>query len=421
MKTFCLLFGLLFGLCGCTPAQPVSAPQPSTTVVEEQTEEAPEKPKEPETHTLRLTAIGDIMCHSWQYNEAYDSETGKYDFSHNYQDMKRYFAQSDLVVGNMETVFAGTENGCSDFPTFNSPDAFAQAAKDAGIDLVTTANNHCMDQREAGLLRTLDILDAVGIDHVGTYRSQEERDRILIKDINGIRIAFLSYTYGTNGIPVAQSYEVNLLDEALVKADIAAAKAKNPDFIVVLPHMGNEYETYVRDTFQNWANLMIEAGADLVLASHPHVLQPMEMKTVQNPGGSTREAFVIYSLGNFISSQTTPPRNASILLNIELEKTDGQPGVIRKVSFVPIWTQFRNVQEEDHFIVRSVYEMLTLPQEELNATVRQKDIARLKDIHTETTSLLLQQEIPLENIQDEYVFYERTGQKTEETTEAVTQ
>ena len=104
-----------------------------------------------------------------------------------------------------------------------------------------------------------------------------------------------------------------------------------------------------------------------------------------------------------------------------LEKTDGQPGVIRKVSFVPIWTQFRNVQEEDHFIVRSVYEMLTLPQEELNATVRQKDIARLKDIHTETTSLLLQQEIPLENIQDEYVFYERTGQKTEETTEAVTQ
>ena len=206
-----------------------------------------------------------------------------------------------------------------------------------------------------------------------------------------------------------------------MKADIAAAKTKNPDFIVVLPHMGNEYETYVRDTFQNWANLMIEAGADLVLASHPHVLQPMEMKTVQNPDGSTREAFVIYSLGNFISSQTTPPRNASILLNIELEKTDGQPGVIRKVSFVPIWTQFRNVAEEDHFIVRSVYEMLTLPQEELNATVRQKDIARLKDIHTETTSLLLQQEIPLENIQDEYVFYERTGQKTEETTEAVTQ
>ncbi len=405
MKTFCLVIGLLFGLCGCTPAQSVSAPKPAAPVaVEEEVEEI----EEPQTHTLRLTAIGDIMCHSWQYNEAYDSETGKYDFSHNYQDMKRYFDQADLVVGNMETVFAGTENGCSDFPTFNSPDAFAQAAKDAGIDLVTTANNHCMDQREAGLLRTLDILDAVGIDHVGTYRSQEERDRILIKDINGIRIAFLSYTYGTNGIPVAQSYEVNLLEEALVKADIAAAKAKNPDFIVVLPHMGNEYETYVRDTFQNWADLMIEAGADLVLASHPHVLQPMEMKTVTNPDGSTREAFVIYSLGNFISSQTTPPRNASILLQIELEKTDGEPGVIRNVSFVPIWTQFRNVAEEDHFIVRSVYEMLTLPQEELNATVRQKDIARLKEIHSETTSLLLQQDIPLENIQDEYLFYERT-------------
>ena len=185
MKSIAILVSLILGLAGCTGKTLVSEqlpeemnPQQTAPVVVQ--EEEPE----PVTHTLRLTAIGDIMCHSWQYNEAYDSATDSYDFHHNYQDMKAYFDQADLVVGNMETVFAGTENGCSDFPTFNSPDAFAQAAKDGGVDLVTTANNHCMDQREAGLLRTLDVLDEVGLLHMGTYRSQAERNQVLFVEKN---------------------------------------------------------------------------------------------------------------------------------------------------------------------------------------------------------------------------------------------
>ncbi|HIW48516.1 MAG TPA: CapA family protein [Firmicutes bacterium] len=406
MKSIAILVSLILGLAGCTGKTLVSEqlpeemnPQQTAPVVVQ--EEEPE----PVTHTLRLTAIGDIMCHSWQYNEAYDSATDSYDFHHNYQDMKAYFDQADLVVGNMETVFAGTENGCSDFPTFNSPDAFAQAAKDGGVDLVTTANNHCMDQREAGLLRTLDVLDEVGLLHMGTYRSQAERNQVLFVEKNGIKLAFLSYTYGTNGIPVAQDYEVNLMDEALIRADIAKAKEGNPDFIIVMPHMGNEYETYPWEVFQDWANMMIDAGADIILASHPHVLQPMEVREVQQADGTTRQAFVIYSLGNFISSQTTPPRNASILLNLELEKTDGQQPLIREVSFVPIWTQFRNVAEEDHFIVRSVYQMLSLPEEELRATVRAKDITRLWEIHDETTAMYFGSPVPVEDMQDEYLFY----------------
>ena len=126
---------------------------------------------------------------------------------------------------------------------------------------------------------------------------------------------------------------------------------------------------------------------------------------MQQADGTTRQAFVIYSLGNFISSQTTPPRNASILLNLELEKTDGQQPLIREVSFVPIWTQFRNVAEEDHFIVRSVYQMLSLPEEELRATVRAKDITRLWEIHDETTAMYFGSPVPVEDMQDEYLFY----------------
>ncbi|MCQ4725139.1 CapA family protein [Anaerotignum faecicola] len=361
--------------------------------------------KNEETSEVKLTFIGDIMCHSWQYNEAYNSETGEYDFNHNYQDVKKYFDNADLVIGNFETVLAGEgAGGYSDYPIFNSPDSFAEAMKNAGIDIVTTANNHCMDKRAAGLLRTIDVLDSLGIEHIGTYKSAEDRENILIKDVNGIKIAFLSYTYGTNGIPAPEGYLVNMLDENLIKNDISRAKAEGADFIVVLPHMGVEYETYTRDAYKEWADKMFEAGADIVVASHPHVLQPMEFKEVDNGDGTTRDCFVIYSMGNFISSQTTPPRNAGIILNINIKKEGEMRPEISQVSFVPIWTQFRNVNEQDHFIVRSVYEMLSLPDNVLRETVRKKDIDRLWQIHSETTSLLLGREVPYEQMKDEYIF-----------------
>ena len=358
------------------------------------------------TSNVKLTFTGDIMCHSYQYNEAYDPSTGQYDFMHNFADMKKYFEKADFVIGNLETVFAGADVGISDYPCFNSPDSFADAIKDAGFDLLTTANNHCMDKRMPGTLRTLDILDGLDIDHVGTYRSAEARNEIYIKEINGMKIAFLSYTYGTNGIRVPEEWLVNLMDEELIKNDIKRAKELGPDIIIVMPHMGNEYEEYVRDVFKNWAHMMLDAGADIVVASHPHILQPMETVELANEDGSTRTGFIMYSMGNFISSQTTPPRNASILLNIELEQTGNDDAFIKQVSFVPIWTQFHNADWKNHFVVRSVYEMLTLPQDQLNATVRSKDISRLKEIHFQTAKTLLNRDIPLEDIQDEYIFYE---------------
>lgn len=364
----------------------------------------PEPEPEPMIYQAKLSVVGDLMVHDYQYKEAYNQETGEYDFSHNFQDMKPYFEEADLVIGNFETVLAGAEVGYSDYPCFNTPDHFLDAVKEAGFGLLTTANNHCMDKGEAGLLRTLERMDSKGIQHVGTYASQEKRDEILIQDVNGIKIAFLSYTYGTNGIPVKQPYQVNLMTEELIKQDLQRAKEKNPDLIVVLPHMGNEYETYPREVFQKWADFMFENGADLILASHPHVLQRMEYRDIMEPDGTKRTGFIMYSLGNFISSQTTPPRNASIILNIELKKIGEEKAEIEKVSFVPIWTQFRLPSGENHFVVRSVYQMLSLSTEEQNALLRPKDLTRLKEIHSETTSLLLNREIPLEQIQDEYEF-----------------
>lgn len=374
-------------------------------VFKETAEYVTERKEGAKVSNVKLTFTGDIMCHSYQYKEAYDSSTGQYDFSHNFADVKKYFDTADFVIGNLETVFAGADVGISDYPCFNSPDSFGTAIKEAGFDLLTTANNHSMDKRMSGAVRTLDVLDSLGIDHVGTYRSAEDRDKIYIKEINGMKIAFLSYTYGTNGIPVPEDWLVNRLDEKLIKSDIAKAKSLEPDVIVVMPHMGNEYEEYVRDTFKNTANMMLNAGADIVVASHPHVLQPMETVEITEENGEKRTGFVMYSMGNFISSQTTPPRNASILLNIELEKVGKNDAFIKKVSYVPIWTQFQNADWQNRFVVRSVYEMLTLP--DIKAVVRSKDIPRLNDIHHETAMTLLNRDIPIEEIRDEYVFYKK--------------
>ncbi|MFV0314646.1 MAG: CapA family protein, partial [Anaerotignum sp.] len=270
------------------------------------------------------------------------------------------------------------------------------------FDVLTTANNHSMDTGKDGLLRTLDKLDAYGIDHMGTYRSQQERDEILVKEVNGMKIAFLSFTYGTNGIPVPDDYLVNIIDEEQMTTDIKKAR-ELADLVVVMPHMGNEYETYPSEIFKEWADLMFISGADIVLASHPHVLQPMEYRQVDH-GDGVHDGFIIYSLGNFISSQTTPPRNASIVLHLTLEQVGDEPVNVKEVSFVPIWTQFRNAQDENHFVVRSVYEMLTLEQSDKDNLIRKKDQKRLEEIHEETASFLLNKDIPLSEIQEEYIF-----------------
>ena len=387
MKKWWMLLAAAFLLCGCGGAK------------EEYTAEA--GTAEPVVKEVTMAVVGDIMVHDYQYEEAYDPATGTYDFMHNFQDVKRYFEGYDFVIGNLELTFGGPDKEYASFPCFNTPDSFLDAVKDAGFNLLTTANNHSMDTGEAGLKRTISQLDAYDIDHVGTYASQEARDTIYTKEVNGINFAFVSATYGTNGIPVPEDYLVNHMDDTLM-ADITKAQ-ELADVVVVLPHMGNEYETVPNDIFVEWADSMFAAGADIVLASHPHVLQRMEYRQVDH-GDGVHDGFIIYSLGNFISSQTTPPRNASIVLHLTVEQVADNPAEVKEVSFVPIWTQFRNANDQNHFVVRSVYEMLTLSESERYQVVRPKDYERLKEIHEETACFLLDKNIPLEQIQDEYVF-----------------
>lgn len=295
--------------------------------------------KKEDTH-ITMTAIGDIMCHNSQYKDAYNSTTGSYDFSYVFTDIKEYINSADISIGNLETTFAGKEKGYSNYPRFNTPEQLATNLKDVGIDVVSTANNHCMDTNYTGLVSTLKYLDEAEIGHTGTNETLEKQKEILVKDINGIKIAFLSFTYGTNGIPIPKdkSFAVNLIDEDLILQQIKLAKQEEPDLICANMHWGIEYQLKQNPEQEKLAELLFENGVDIILGSHPHVLQPMEKKTIKLEDGTTKNCFVIYSLGNFMSGQTKENTRSSVILNIDITK-NGESGktVLNKVEYIPIY------------------------------------------------------------------------------------
>ena len=298
-----------------------------------------ENQKEKVDTTFTMTAIGDVLCHNTQYWDAYNKDTDTYDFSYVFEDIKHYFEATDLSIGNLETSFAGKERGYSNYPTFNSPDALAYDLKEMGLDIITTAGNHCLDMGFSGLSKTIDVLDDTGLKHLGTYKTLEERDQVFITDVKGIKIAFINYTYGTNGIPVPSDKEfcVNLIDKDLIKKDIESAKSQNVDMIVACMHWGTEYRTTANAEQEELADFLFQNGVDIILGNHPHVLEPMEKRTVTLEDGTTKDGFVIYACGNFICDQNAENTRNSIILNLTITKHSDEKITIDKADYVPIY------------------------------------------------------------------------------------
>ena len=345
MKKRLLALALLLLLTGCgsAPSTPADASDPP---------EAAEPVVQPNIVST-LAVCGDAMSHMPQTRDAYDSQAGAYDYKPMIRFAKPWIEQADYAVVNLETTFAGGPD-YSGFPAFNTPDALGDALKDAGFDLVSTANNHCLDRGYDGMVRTLDVLDNLGLAHVGTYRSAEERaaqNGVHVADVGGIKVAFLSYTYGTNGIPVSKSHpdtvnilhtdymsDAQVLDTARIADDLAAAEALSPDLIAVIVHWGVEYQTTQNEHQEEIADFLFDHGADVILGSHPHVLQPMETRTLTDRDGTTHTGFVCWSLGNFISSQNDEYTDTTVVLNLALTKNPNT-GVtdVTKVGYVPLY------------------------------------------------------------------------------------
>ena len=297
--------------------------------------------------TFTLATTGDIMCHNTNFQDAYNSSTKSYDFSYYFTDVKKYLQEADITVGNLETTLSGAKRGYSGYPTFNTPEILAKNLKDAGFNVVSTANNHCMDKGYSGIESTINFLDKADLAHTGTFKSKKDQETILIKNVKGVNIAFLSFTYGTNGIaiPKDKSYAVNLIDKDLIKSQIKLAKKQNPDLICVSMHWGIEYQTKANKEQQNLADFLFNNGVDVILGNHSHVPQQMEKRTIKLDDGTTKDGFVIYSLGNFMANQNKQYTNDSAILKLQItkHKDDGKI-TIDKATYTPTY-MFKNTSK----------------------------------------------------------------------------
>jgi poly-gamma-glutamate capsule biosynthesis protein CapA/YwtB (metallophosphatase superfamily) len=303
------------------------------------------------TVTISISVVGDLMCHSPQYDYAMVN-ADSFDFNPEFQEIKPYLQNSDFTFGNLETVTAGKSKKYSGYPLFNAPDAFISAIKSAGFNLVTTSNNHALDRGEYGLLRTISTIKNAGLDYAGTYTSQRDRDSIRIFNIKGIKLALLAYSYGTNGNPVpkGKSYLINLIDTVLIRDDITSARRIGADIVLVYFHFGTQYKRFPSDNQKLIVDKAISYGADLIIGGHPHVIEPAEFFKTKSEKLDT--GFAVYSMGNFISNQRWRYSDAGVVLKIFLKKNVGSGKIsISKVTYLPTWVFKGKINNKDEYAI----------------------------------------------------------------------
>jgi poly-gamma-glutamate capsule biosynthesis protein CapA/YwtB (metallophosphatase superfamily) len=285
---------------------------------------------------MTINLVGDLMCHLPQTNNAKLSD-GTYDFKPSFAYVKPYLQDADITIGNLETTFAGTGQPYAGYPAFNSPDAYCEAIKDAGFDFLVTANNHSMDTREEGLLRTIEVIKKNNLGYAGTYQNQRDHDSIRILNIKGIKLGILNYTYGTNGSypKTEHKYMLNVIDSAGITDAVKNAKQKGADIILVFYHMGIENVTEPTQSQKDAVRFALDAGAALVIGAHPHVIGPTQ--TIWSKAINDT-AFIAYSLGNFLSNQYWRYTDAGVILKLTVKKNITKSTTSYKsAEYLPTW------------------------------------------------------------------------------------
>ena len=369
---------IIFLLCGCTVAQvddvknvdALKHPEPEMIKISIKEEEIPVST--PNLITIHqeeilqdryatITSFGDTLCHESVFKDAYDADAGEYDFSPIFKNVEKYFKEENLNIGNAESPMAGADRGYSGYPCFNAPEHLAIDLSQLNVDIMTTANNHCLDKGYSGLEETLNNFDEAKISHVGTSRSKEEQDTILFKDLNGIKTAFLSFTYGTNGIaiPDGKEYSVNLINEDLILEQINRAKEEGADLIISSMHWGVEYQTTENSEQDRLAEFLVKNDVKIILGCHPHVLQPMRMLTLQNDDGEEKEGLVIFSQGNFFSAQTKVNTRNTAIFNIRVKKDAITDKItIDEATYIPLYLYDNGNTSKDRYELLDLNEII---------------------------------------------------------------
>lgn len=315
--------------------------------------------------SIKIAAVGDILMWGNQIRSARTSDD-EYSFDYMFKEVAPLLRDADLTIGNLETTFSGREkyyqrnNPVIGGPAFNCPDELVETLKWSGFDVLTTANNHCMDRGMGGLKRTLDILDKVDIYHTGTFRSYEESKSKLIIDVKGIKIGIIACTYGTNGyeLPEKEAWAVNYLDENILP-QIYAMK-KEADLTIVCMHAGIEFSSEESRSQRYWAKQFFMHGADIILGVHPHVLQPMKFEKVKDIDGIEKDRFVVFSLGDFISDICWDDIRSitGMILNIEVTKNAESSAVISNIEYIPTWVLISQINDRTKFTLLRISKYL---------------------------------------------------------------
>ena len=296
--------------------------------------------------TIRIIFIGDVMSHGPQVTAALRhggnrNDPADFDYSSYFKHIRHRIDAADFAVANMEFPLGITPY--SGYPRFSAPQSLAYEAQRSGIDLFLTANNHICDQGRAGIDSTYVVYSRMGIPFTGIYRSEGEEyeNNPLIVNIRGIDVAFINFTYGTNGLPVPAPWRVNLQDSVHVKEVVARAKARNAGLIVVMPHWGEEYHLLPNASQQRWVEMLLRIGVDAVVGGHPHVVQPASFEAPHA---------VAYSLGNYVSNQSDVNTQIEMLYEIDLVN-DGGKAVIANAFPTYLWCSRRNGLEKNYTVI----------------------------------------------------------------------
>lgn len=312
--------------------------------------------KSPKVYEVKMIMVGDALIHDRLYNTV-RNEDGSYDFKPTIQYIKPIITKYDLKYYNQETILGGAELGYSSYPQFNSPNEVGDAFLDAGFNLVSLATNHTMDKGERGVLNSVNYWKSKkNVVYSGQWSSWDERNEVHVYDINGISYAFFSYTTWTNGLetPNGKEYLNNVYSDEKAANDISKIRDL-VDVVIVAMHWGTEYSLDVSSSQEYIANYLAGLGVDLIIGSHPHVVEPVEY--INN--GKT---FVIYSLGNFLSAQYGIDRLTGLMVEVTIKKVVDVDGTIT-VSIESPKAELTYTQTNDYTKYR-VY-----PYSKLNSTI----------------------------------------------------
>ena len=326
-KIKALLVLLLLAGCSAEAPDPEVPEEPETPVIEEK-----------EDSVVSFMAVGDNLIHAAIYMDAY-ARYGEYQFEDVYEPVKDFVQSKDVAYINQETILGGTKLGLSHYPQFNSPQEIGVALVNTGFDWVATSSNHTMDKYEKGILSSIKFWDQYPkVVTTGTNRSFEEQQTNKYIERNGVKFGILGYTYGTNGIPVPEGkeYLVNIYSKERIEKDVKRLEG-TCDAIIVSMHWGTEYSTSPNDEQKELAQFMADLGVDVIIGEHPHVIQPMDIVT----GKDGNEMLVIYSLGNFLSSQDTAMGMLGGCASFDIRKS-GKTGeiTVENIKWYPTVTHY---------------------------------------------------------------------------------